>query len=151
MKISEDTKEKALTRARAWRSLLQDVHCGRCSALIPSVQDLKTQYWSWGAVHVVVCPACVRAARADKRRRQFTLAGISVEEDALKAAKQCIEDAVDVYSRGGSMIILDEAMRSLKYDALPRIKAALELFEDQRAERGEGIIHTAIEAEDANE
>ena len=149
MKIVEDTREKALTRARDLWSMQKDVHCGRCFAFIPRGKNPKTLPYQHS--HVVVCPACVRSARADKRRRQFTLAGISVEEDALESAKQCIEDAVDVYSRGGSMIILDEAMRSLKYDALPRIKAALELFEDQRAERGEGIIHTAIEAEDANE
>lgn len=46
---------------------------------------------------------------------------------ALRASEQCIEDFLDVYKRGCSMLVLDEAVKSLRDDALRRVKVALQL------------------------
>jgi hypothetical protein len=45
--------------------------------------------------------------------------------EACEAAQQCIEDLLDVYTHGCSMLVLDEAVKSLRDDALRKIKAAL--------------------------
>jgi hypothetical protein len=44
--------------------------------------------------------------------------------EACEAAQQCIQDLLDVYSRGCSMLVLDEAVKSLRDDALRKMKAA---------------------------
>lgn len=46
--------------------------------------------------------------------------------EALEAAQQCITDFIDVYKRGCSLLILDEAVKSLRDDALRKIKKVLE-------------------------
>ncbi|MCX6217578.1 hypothetical protein [Spirosoma sp.] len=44
---------------------------------------------------------------------------------ALLAAQQCIRDMVDVYGRGASMLVLDEAVKDLKNDAGKLVNAAI--------------------------
>lgn len=44
---------------------------------------------------------------------------------ACQAAEQCITDLFDVYGRGCSMLVLDEAVKSLRDDALKLIKQAV--------------------------
>lgn len=44
---------------------------------------------------------------------------------ALEAAEQCIVDFLDVYKRGCSMMTLDQAVLSLRDDALFRVRQAL--------------------------
>lgn len=45
--------------------------------------------------------------------------------EACMAANQCIDDALEIYKRGGSLLVLDEAMKSLKNDAGKLVKAAI--------------------------
>ena len=44
---------------------------------------------------------------------------------AAEAALQCITDFLEVYKRGGSMLVMDEAVKSLRDDALRLTRAAL--------------------------
>lgn len=44
---------------------------------------------------------------------------------ALHASVQCISDLLDVYGRGCSMVVLDEAVKSCRDDALKLARAAL--------------------------
>lgn len=44
---------------------------------------------------------------------------------ACEATEQCIVDFIDVYKRGCSMLILDEAVKSLRDDALRLVRKAL--------------------------
>ncbi len=46
-------------------------------------------------------------------------------DEALKAAQQCITDFLDVYGRGCSVLVLDEAAKSLKNDALKLVNRCL--------------------------
>lgn len=46
-------------------------------------------------------------------------------DEALKAAQQCITDFLDVYGRGCSVLVLDEAAKSLKHDALKLVDRCL--------------------------
>lgn len=55
--------------------------------------------------------------------------------EALKASQQCIADFLDVYGRGCSMLVLDEAVKSLRDDALPLVKRCLTKIET-RSEQG---------------
>lgn len=48
--------------------------------------------------------------------------------EALRASEQCIEDFLDVYKRGCSMLVMDEAVKDLRDDALRSVKAALRLI-----------------------
>lgn len=43
---------------------------------------------------------------------------------ALDAAEQCIVDVLEVYRRNSIGLVLKEAMKSLKHDALPMVRAA---------------------------
>lgn len=44
---------------------------------------------------------------------------------ACEASEQCLTDLIDVYTRGCSMVVLDEAVRSCRDDALRRVQAAI--------------------------
>lgn len=46
-------------------------------------------------------------------------------DEALKAAQQCITDFLDVYGRGCSVLVLDQAAKSLKNDALKLVNRCL--------------------------
>jgi hypothetical protein len=46
-------------------------------------------------------------------------------DEALKAAHQCITDFLDVYGRGCSVLVLDQAAKSLKNDALKLVNRCL--------------------------
>ena len=52
---------------------------------------------------------------------------------ALEAADQCIADMVDVYGRHCSMLVLDEAVKSLRDDAGKKVKLALRSLEAKAA------------------
>lgn len=45
--------------------------------------------------------------------------------EACKANEQCIEDFLQVYQRGASMLVLDEAVKSLRDDGLKVTRRAL--------------------------
>lgn len=53
---------------------------------------------------------------------------------ACRAAEQCITDLLDVYGRGASMLVLDEAVKSLRDDALKLIVKAIAKTEEQNRE-----------------
>lgn len=56
----------------------------------------------------------------------FSLAAKWKERDeALKASQQCITDFLDVYGCGCSMLVLDDAVKSLRDDALRLVRRAL--------------------------
>lgn len=56
----------------------------------------------------------------------------SVEHiEALRAAQQCISDFLGVYRNGGSMLIMDLAVNSLKNDALRKIDKVLQRFYEE--------------------
>ncbi len=59
-------------------------------------------------------------------------------DEALKAAQQCITDFLDVYGRGCSMLVLDEAAKSLRNDALPLINRCLSNPEAQSDQEWNG-------------
>jgi len=44
---------------------------------------------------------------------------------ACEAARQCIGDFIEVYKRGASMTVFDEAVKSMRDDALVKICAAI--------------------------
>jgi hypothetical protein len=44
---------------------------------------------------------------------------------AAKASEQCIVDFLEIYKNGGSMLAMDEAVKSLKNDALKQVRAAI--------------------------
>lgn len=73
----------------------------------------------------------VRIAELEGRNKQQELSIISLaakwkeRDEALKASQQCITDFLDVYGRGCSMIVLDEAAKSLSNDALRLVKRSL--------------------------
>lgn len=48
-----------------------------------------------------------------------------MRDEALKASQQCITDFLDVYGRHCSMLILDEAVKSLRNDALRLVNKCL--------------------------
>lgn len=50
---------------------------------------------------------------------------------ACQAAEQCITDLVEVYGRGCSMLVLDEAVKSLRDDALKLIVKAIAKTKEQ--------------------
>lgn len=44
---------------------------------------------------------------------------------AVEAANQCITDFIEVYKKGASMLVFDQAVISLREDALANVKSAL--------------------------
>jgi hypothetical protein len=46
---------------------------------------------------------------------------------ALQAAEQCMADFIEVYKRGASMVVFDEAVKSMRSDALAKVRAALKV------------------------
>lgn len=46
-------------------------------------------------------------------------------EAACRASEQCIVDFLEVYKRGAAMLVLDEAVKSLRDDALRSVRKAL--------------------------
>lgn len=48
-----------------------------------------------------------------------------VMQEALEATQQCITDFLALYGRGCALIVLDEAVKSLRDDALVQVRAAL--------------------------
>ena len=52
-------------------------------------------------------------------------AEIAALRKACEASEQCITDLLEVYGNGGSMLILDEAVKSLKNDALKLVRKAM--------------------------
>lgn len=63
-------------------------------------------------------------ARAAKARDRVRDAAPGLLEANI-AAEQCIADFIEVYTRGASMVVLDEAVKSLKNDALKAVRAAI--------------------------
>ena len=51
---------------------------------------------------------------------------------ALRAAEQCIEDFLEAYRRDCARLVLDEAAKSLRDDALKRVKAALRMNDEEQ-------------------
>lgn len=50
--------------------------------------------------------------------------------EASKASKQCITDFIEIYKRGASNIVMDEAVKSLRDDALKLVRAAIKQVEE---------------------
>lgn len=75
--------------------------------------------------------AQLRIAELEGRNKQQEFSIISLaakwkeRDEALKASQQCITDFLDVYGRGCSMLVLDEAVKSLRDDALRLVRRAL--------------------------
>lgn len=54
--------------------------------------------------------------------------------NACRAAEQCIVDFLDAYTRQVSFVVLDQAVLSLRYDALPRVRRALRRADELQKE-----------------
>lgn len=69
--------------------------------------------------------ARILLARAEGRVSDATLEAAPALLAACDAAQQCITDLVEVYARGAALVVLDEAVKSLRSDALAKIRSAI--------------------------
>lgn len=56
--------------------------------------------------------------------------GFTALVQALEAAEQCIADFIEVYKRDCARVVYDEAVKSLRSDALVKIRKALKEVRD---------------------
>ncbi|WP_313444560.1 hypothetical protein [Brevundimonas sp.] len=61
---------------------------------------------------------------------------VRIAVEALEASDQCIRDAVEVYSNGGSLVVMDLAISSLKNDAGKKVSKALAALKTTAAKEG---------------
>lgn len=78
----------------------------------------------------------------------------TTDTDALRAAEQCIADFIEAYSRDCAKVVLDLAVKSLRDDALPKLRERLKYRDDMAAKvsacREAGWFNLNIETKGKN-